>query len=120
MRLSEETLKRYWEMLPVGKINAETYPELIIKWKCNQRTVRAILNELSRYDSGDNYILIRSSKGRGFYRTDDLEEIEAFRKECLSRGRSCLAPIKKMNRVLNLKYHGDFDLFTALEQTEAL
>ena len=48
------------------------------------------------------------------------EEIEAFRQECLNRGRSCLAPIAKMNRVLKLQYEGDFDLFTALEQVEAL
>lgn len=120
MKLSETTLKNYWDMIPIGRVNAVDYSELVIKWKCGQRTVRAILNELSRYDSGDDYILIRSSKGRGFYRTDNTEEIEAFRKECLSRGRSCLAPVKKMNRVLNLKYAGDFDLFTALEQTEAL
>ena len=48
------------------------------------------------------------------------EEIEAFRQECLNRGKSCLAPITKMNRVLKLQYEGDFDLFTALEQAEAL
>ena len=120
MTLSEESLKMYWSTLPIGKENAVDYPALIIKWKCGHRTVRAILNLLSRYDSGDNYILIRSSKGRGFYRTDKIEEIEAFRRECLSRGRSCLAPVKKMNRVLDIKYKGDFDLFTALEQTEAL
>lgn len=120
MYLSEESLKKYWATIPIGRENAIDYPELIFLWKCGQRSVRAILNQLSRYDSGDSYILIRSSRGKGFYKSDKVEEIEAFRSECLSRGRSCLAPVKKMNRVLNLKFNGEFDLFTALEQTEAL
>lgn len=120
MQVNEELCKVYWNDIPVGKVNAVTYEDLIIKWKVSKRTVRELLNSLSRYDSGDNYILIRTSRGKGFYKTDHQEEIEAFRRECLSRGRSCLAPVKKMNRVLKLQYEGDYDLFTALEQAEAL
>ena len=119
MRLTEGQLKKYWENIPTGKENAVMYEYLIILWKCSKRHVRDILNELSRYDSGDNFILIRSSRGKGFYKTDKTEEIEDFRRECLSRGRSCLSPIKKMNRVLKVKYENNFDLFTALEQYEA-
>lgn len=119
MRLTDGQLKKYWEDIPTGKENAITYEELVFKWKKCKRDVREILNELSRYDSGDDYILIRSSRGKGFYKTDKTEEIEDFRKECLSRGRSCLSPIKKMNRVLKVKYENNFDLFTALEQFEA-
>ena len=118
--LTTKNLERYWNDIPTGKTNAVTYEELVIKWKVCRRAVREILNELSRYDSGDNLILIRSSRGRGFYKTDNKEEIEAFRQECLNRGRSCLAPIAKMNRVLKLQYEGDLDRFTALEQVEAL
>ena len=92
----------YWNDIPVGKENAVTYDTLCARWGVEKRTVRAILHDLSLYDSGDDYILIRSSKnGGGFYKTDDREEMKAYRKECLNKGKSNFAPVKKINRVLN-------------------
>ena len=90
----------YWHDLPVGRENAVTYDELCFLWKKRERDVRSLLHELSAFDNGDDYILIRSSKGKGFYKTDDPEEIEAYRKECLNKGRSVFAPVRKINRVL--------------------
>lgn len=95
--------ERYWQDIPVGKENAVTYTELCGMWNKDKRTVRSILHELSRYDSGDDYILIRSSSGKGFYKTDDPDEIKAYKNECLSRGRNVFAPIKKINRVLSVQ-----------------
>lgn len=94
-------MDKYWQDIPVGKANAITYPELCNLWECTERAAREQLHELSRYDNGDNYILIRSSSGKGFYRTDDAAEIKAYKRECLNKGRSVFAPIKKINRVLN-------------------
>lgn len=91
----------YWEDIPVGKANAITYNELCELWGYDTRTVRMILQQLSHYDNGDNYILIRSGACKGFYKTDDEKEIEAYKRECLRKGRSVFAPIKKINRVLN-------------------
>ena len=92
----------YWQDIPVGKKNAVTYDTLCALWGADRRTVRQILHDLSLYDNGDDYILIRSSKnGGGFYKTDDREEMKAFRKECLNKGKSTFAPVKKINRVLN-------------------
>lgn len=92
----------YWNDLPFGKENAANYDTLCARWGANKRTVRAILHELSLYDSGDDYILIRSSKnGGGFYKTDDRDEMRAYRKECLNKGKSNFAPVKKINRILN-------------------
>lgn len=91
----------YWEDIPVGKANAVTYDDLRIMWNCTERQARAILHELSLYDNGDDYILIRSSKRKGFYKTDDEAEIQAYKRECLSKGKSVFAPVKKINRVLN-------------------
>lgn len=93
----------YWNDIPVGKQNAVTYEVLQKIWNCDKRKARAILHDLSRYDNGDNYILIRSSKCKGFYKTDDEAEIAAFKRECLNKGRSVFAPVKKINRVLNAK-----------------
>ena len=92
----------FWNDIPVGKENAVSYNTLCTLWGVNKRTARAILHNLSLYDNGDNYILIRSSKnGGGFYKTDDPEELKAYKKECLNKGRSNFAPVKKINRVLN-------------------
>lgn len=91
----------YWADIPTGKENAVTYDYLCKKWNCTERKARSILHELSLCDNGDNYILIRSSKGKGFYKTDNEDEIKAYKRECLNKGRSLFAPVKKINRVLN-------------------
>lgn len=90
----------YYNDIPVGAENAVDYPTLCEKWGKNERTVRAILHELSYYDNGDNYVLIRSASGKGFYKTDDLQAIEAYKKECWNKGRSTFAPLRKINRIL--------------------
>ena len=102
--MKEHELLEYWSSIPIGKEYALTYTELCISWNCNERRARAILHDLSLYDSGDDFILIRSSKNKGFYRTDDKAEMEAYKRECLAKGRSIFAPVKKINRVLNANY----------------
>lgn len=97
----ESLLDVYWSEIPTGKENAVDYPQLCKMWGRNVRTVRSILHELSQYDNGDDYILIRSGKSKGFYKTDDKHEIEAYRRECLAKGKSVFAPVKKCNRILN-------------------
>lgn len=92
----------YWNDIPTVKENAVTYEELQMWWHIkDKREVRQILHDLSAYDNGDNYVLIRSSKNKGFYKTDDKEAIEAYKKECLNKGRSVFAPVKKINRILS-------------------
>lgn len=97
----DKHLDFYWQEIPVGKENAVVYDDLCDMWNKDKRGVRQILHDLSLYDNGDNYVLIRSGKTRGFYKTDDLDEIASYRKECLNKGRSIFAPVKKCNRVLN-------------------
>ncbi len=97
-----ETMQLYWNDIPAGKENAITYETLCAIWGCDARKARAILHDLSLYDNGDDYILIRSGKHKGFYKTDDEAEIKAYKRECLNKGRSVFAPVKKINRVLNV------------------
>lgn len=100
--MNESKMELYWSEIPVGKANAVTYTELMIMWDRKERDVRKILHDLSAYDNGDDYILIRSASNRGgFYRTDNADEIKAYRTECLNKGKSIFAPVKKINRVLN-------------------
>jgi len=95
-------LKPFWNDIPIGKENAITYTELIVRWNMSERAVRKMLQDLSAYDNGDEYILIRSAKNRGgFYRTNNEHEINAFRTECLHKGKSIFAPVRKINRILH-------------------
>lgn len=94
-------LEVYWSEIPIGKENAVDYPALMQKWSKSERQVRKILSSLSSFDNGDDYILVRSALGKGFYRTDDAAEIMRFRKECINKGRSLFAPVRKIDRVLN-------------------
>ena len=99
--MNESMFELYWSEIPIGKENAASYAELIVKWGKSERDVRKILHDLSAYDNGDDYILIRSAmKGGGFYRTDNADDIKQYRSECLNKGRSTFAPVKKINRVL--------------------
>ena len=98
--IDESKLELYWNEIPIGKGNAWSYATLCTIWGRDKRTCREIMHQLSRYDNGDDLILIRSSKGDGFYRTSDPDEIGAYRAECLNRGRNTLAPLKKIDRVL--------------------
>jgi hypothetical protein len=111
--LNEQLLELYWSELPTGKENAVDYPQLCDMWGRDTRTIRSILHDLSLYDNGDDYVLIRSGKTKGFYKTDDKAEIEAYRKECLNKGRSIFAPVKKCNRILRAG-GGQADLFNNL------
>lgn len=98
--MNEQLLELYWSELPTGKDNAVSYEQLCEMWGCEKRSVRRILHELSRYDNGDNFILIRSSQRTGFYKTDDPQDIAAYRGECLNRGKRTFAPLRKIDRVL--------------------
>ncbi len=93
-------MENYWNDIPIGKENAVTYSELCLKWGCKERQVRQILHNLSYADNGDNMILIRSSYSKGFYKTDDIEDIKRYKKECINMAKSTFAPLRKIRRVL--------------------
>lgn len=90
----------YWASIPIGKANAITYADLMGLWGMSKRGVRYKLHQLSQQDNGDGLVLIRSSKLRGFYRTDNREEIEAYRREVYNRARHTFAPFRKIDRIL--------------------
>lgn len=96
-------LDLFWNDIPTEKENAVTYAELMTIWDMTERGVRSVLHDLSRFDNGDNYVLIRSGGTKGFYKTDDEETIKAFKRECMNKGKSIFAPVKKINRVLSAR-----------------
>lgn len=98
--MDEYRFETYWNDLPTEKEKAATYDDLKQWWGTGEREVRKLLHDLSSMDNGDDFVLIRSSRGKGFYRTDNKDEIERYKQECLNMGRSVFAPIKKINRIL--------------------
>lgn len=107
------SIERYWMSIPTGKENAVDYPTLCLLWGKCEREARRILHDLSLYDNGDDFVLIRSGKSKGFYKTDNKDEITAYRRECLNKGRSVFAPVRKCNRILNANTN-QFELFNNL------
>lgn len=99
--MTDEKLLLFWNDIPNDKANAVTYQDLQELWGRNDREVRKILHKLSSFDNGDDYVLIRSSKAKGFYKTDNTDEIKDYKRECLNKGKSVFAPVKKINRILS-------------------
>ena len=97
----EQKKAAYWRSLPESKATASSYDEICAAWGVNRRRARDILQELARYDNGDDLILIRSASGCGFYKTSDRAAIKAYRAELTSRGRKLFAQLRKIDRVLN-------------------
>ena len=94
-------LEYYYNSIPVGRENAVSYPTLCEKWGMSERAVRRKLHELSYLDTGDNFVIIRSGHGKGFYKTDDINEIKVYKKEIMAKAKSNFAPLGKINRILN-------------------
>ena len=94
-------LLNYYNDIPIGKRNAITKEALMAKWHMSERAVRNIIRELRLQDFGDDYVVISLSSGKGYYKSDDTDDLIAFKKEVTNRGRHTFAPLRKVNRILS-------------------
>lgn len=95
------TLEEMYESIPIGKRNAVTKEQLVEMWGySSERGVRKTIERLRAMDNGDNYVILSSSHNKGFYRTDNVDEILAFKKETTNRARHTFRPLRKANRIL--------------------
>lgn len=95
------TLEKMYDSIPIGKENAISKEELQKKWGLtSERAVRQTIAELRKIDNGDNFVIVSLSTSKGFYRTDDPEEILKYKKETLNRAKHTFAPLGKVNRIL--------------------
>ena len=104
INLTNEQLAKYWRDIPTDDRNNKStvdYHTLTMTWNCSARHVREILAALSWYDNGDDYILIRTSQGSGFFKTKNPAVISAYRREVYNRAMNTLKPLKKIKRILN-------------------
>ena len=100
IKLTEQRAKELYRMIPIGSENAISRPELSRLWGLSDRTARQTIAELRKIDFGDDYIIVSYSDGKGYYRTNDIHEIEAFAAEMRSRALNIFAPLKKANRII--------------------
>ena len=100
----------YYGEIPVGKENAVSKYRLAANWHVSERQARRIIQELRAADFGDEYVIVSSSHGRGYYKTDNLEEIEQFKREVTNRARNTFLPLKKVNRILGSTGQMELDL----------
>lgn len=95
----------YRPLIPIGAENAATYMELSLWWGVSQRTVRRILHELSSVKPPDGYVIIRSSRGKGFYRTKDFPQIKRYQREIVNRAHNTLVPAYVIDQYLKDMNH---------------
>lgn len=94
-------LEQMYNNIPIGKENAISKERLQELWGLgSERAVRQTIAELRKIDNGDNFIIVSLSSCKGFYRTDDPEDILRYKKETLNRAKHTFAPLGKVNRIL--------------------
>ena len=87
------------EDIPIGSENAISRKELAALWNVSDRMARKNISELREIDNGSNYVLVSVSKGSGYYRTQNLCEINHFLNEMSKRIRSTYRAIAVAHRI---------------------
>lgn len=82
--------------IPEGKENAVSRTELCASVGYSDRMTRRIISQLRE----EGYIIINDQNGRGYYLTNDLDEIEKQYKQDTARALSILKRRKTMRKML--------------------
>lgn len=110
--------KMYYD-IPIGRENAISKEELQELWGfSSERVVRNTVAELRKIDNGDNFVIVSLSSCKGFYRTDNPEDILRYKKETLNRAKHTFAPLGKVNRIL-LEHDAQLELTAPNKLKEA-
>lgn len=90
--------------IPIGRQHAVSKEELAAKWGCSTREARRIIAEI-RADAAKagDYCILSTSTGGGYWRSSDVEEIEAFIRETESRARNTFLSLKTARAFLRRK-----------------
>lgn len=89
-----------YDMIPVGRENAITREALCALTGLSDRAARMALAEARNEDNGDGFVIVSSSTGAGYYRTDDPVEIRRYVDEIEAKAEALRAPAKKARRIL--------------------
>lgn len=82
------------EHIPVGRENAVTRRQLCEATGLNDREVRKQISQLRSVDDGTDMVIVSLSNGRGYYRTNNPDEIRHFIAEMRKRNRMVFRTIR--------------------------
>lgn len=88
------------ETIPVGRENAVTRSRLCELTGASDREVRRQISQLRSEKSEDDMVIVSVSRNRGYYRTDNPEEIAHFIAEMRKRIRATRYAIKTAEAAL--------------------
>lgn len=99
------------EHIPVGRDNAVTRQRLCDITGLNDREVRRQISELRAKDDDSNLVIVSVSNGRGYFRSDNPDDIRHFIAEMQKRNRMVYQAIKiakrTLKRIENHKTYGE-------------
>ena len=87
--------------IPIGRENAITREELMRKTGLSDRTIRREIECYRRTLPEDGYIVMSTSHGTGYWRTNDKDEIDQFIGETICRTNNTRKPAIIAMQVLN-------------------
>lgn len=88
----ETRLKEILNAIPYGKENAISRTELTLRLNIEDRMLRKAIETLRKRGE----IILSSSHSKGYWRSDDVNEIERYLNECDSRCRKTAMTNHKM------------------------
>ena len=99
------------EHIPVGRDNAVTRQRLCDITGLNDREVRRQISELRAHDDASNLVIVSVSNGRGYFRSNNPDDIRHFIAEMQKRNRMVYQAIKiakrTLKRIENHKTYGE-------------
>lgn len=99
------------EMIPHGRENAITRDALARISGLSDRAVRRDIARLRRDTDEADMVIVSTSDGRGYFRTDDLDEIRHFIAEMIRRNSSTTEIIRAAaavrDRIKNKQMYGE-------------
>lgn len=78
-------MRKFLNDIPIGRENAISRQGLMVKWGLSDREVRRRIAGLRTFDDGSNMVIVSDSRGGGYFRSNNLPDIQHFVAEMLSR-----------------------------------
>lgn len=85
--------------IPIGAENAISRKALAAYWNVSDRMARRIVADLRTIEDGTDYVIVSVSRDSGYYRTQNVCEINHFLNEMRKRIRNTYKAIRAAQRI---------------------